>query len=60
MAEHSRSIRVAWQRTLIIIQEFHGEADIVGQRAQVLHQDVDLADEEDAGLLGVCTGDGGV
>lgn len=51
---------MARQCTLIIIQEFHGEADIVGQGAQVLHQDVDLADKEDAGLLGVCTGDGGV
>lgn len=51
---------MARQCTLIIIQEFHGEADIVGQGAQVLHQDVDLADEKDAGLLGVCTGDGGV
>lgn len=49
-----------WQCTLIIVEQLHGEADIAGQRAQVLHEDEDLADEEDAGLLGVCTGDAGL
>lgn len=44
--------------TFIIVEELHCQADIVWERAQVLHQNVDLADEEDARLLGVCTADG--
>lgn len=51
---------VPWQFTLIIVEQLHGEADVAGQRAQVLHEDEDLADEEDAGPLGVCTGDAGL
>lgn len=41
--------------TIIIVSQLHVEADVVWQRAQVLHQDVELPHQQDAGIPGVPT-----
>lgn len=42
--------------TLIIVEEFHVEADVVRQRAEMLHQHVKFAHKQNTGFLGVVTG----
>lgn len=42
--------------TLIIVEEFHVEADVVRQRAEMLHQHVKFAHQQHTGFLGVVTG----
>lgn len=42
--------------TLLVVRQLHVEGDAVGQRAQVLHQSVELPHQQDARLLGVAAG----
>jgi len=42
--------------TLIIVEEFHVEADVIRQRAEMLHQHVKFAHQQRTGFLGVVTG----
>jgi len=44
-------VRVCMRVTFIIVGQVHTDADVVGQRAQVLHQHVELPHQQDAGLL---------
>lgn len=39
--------------TVVIVVELHGEANVIGQDVQVLHEEEQLPDEQDRGFLGV-------
>lgn len=42
--------------TLIIVEEFHVEADVIRQWAEILHQHVKFTHQQHTGFLGVVTG----
>lgn len=41
--------------TIVVVEEFHAQGDVIGQRPQVLHEQVQGPEQEPAGLFDILT-----
>lgn len=39
--------------TIVVVEEFHAQGDVIGQRPQVLHEQVEGPEQEPAGLFDI-------